>query len=58
VLQRAKRFPHVVEFAERGVEPVRLGLPLIMLLRRTLAVAAPIHDEHEDGDGGQREEDR
>jgi hypothetical protein len=56
VRQRPKSLSHVVEFAQRGVELVRLGGPLTLLLRSAPVTAAPIHDDQQDGDDRERDE--
>jgi len=55
VTQRAKRFTHVVELAQRRIEPFRLrGLALPR--RRTPAAAIGIEGEQNNNDKGQCDE--
>ena len=45
MLQRSKSLPHVVEFAQRRIELVRIRGICVFLLRIALAAAAEVHDE-------------
>ena len=50
MLQRSKSLPHVVEFAQRCIEPVRIRGICVFLLRIALAAAADVHDEQNGDD--------
>jgi hypothetical protein len=55
VLQRAKGFAHVAEFAQRGVELVGLRLRRRRILRRTPRAEPEVKDDEDDEDGEQGE---
>ena len=55
MLQRSKSLPHVVEFAECRVEPVRIRGIYGFILRIVLAAATEAHDD-QNGDKAESNE--
>ena len=55
MLKRSKSLPHVVEFAQRRVEPVRIRAICGFVLRIALAAAAAVDDE-QNGDEAESNE--
>jgi hypothetical protein len=55
VLQRAKRLPHVMEVAQRGIEFLRRRGGLGRPRRRAPAAAAQVRNEEKDGRDGESE---
>ena len=55
MLQRPKSLPHVVEFAQRRIEPVRIRGVCGLLLRIAPAAAAEVDDE-QNGDEAESNE--
>ena len=55
VLKRSKSLPHVMEFAQRRIEPVRIRGICVFLLRIAPAAAAEVHDEQNDDEAESNE---